>query len=346
VPVNASIGVALADPTAITASAMAMLAAADTALYRAKADGRSRTVVYEPAMGSSASSKLAVAAELAAAIEAGQLLLHYQPTVDLSTGTVVGHEALVRWQHPQRGLLLPGVFLPTVTETGLGMALNATVIRQAVQYLARTTDLGRWVSVNVSAEHLGDGELVARVIDDVRSHGIAAGRLVVELTEGGLGQPGSRVRQEIADLRAAGVPVLVDDFGTGAAPLAYLRDLPVDGVKLDMSYAAGIPDDPVAARVSRALGALAREMEMVTVAEGIETAEQAVFLHRCGWRYGQGWYFGAGQSEPVLQLAYRPSGAHEGLVDVVPHPRPESGALPADADRAAALDAAAGRHSL
>lgn len=342
VPVHASIGVALADPTAVTASAMAMLAAADTALYRAKAEGRSRTVVYEPAMGSSASSKLAVAAELASAIEAGQLLLHYQPTVDLGTGTVVGHEALVRWQHPERGLLLPGAFLPTVTETGLGMALNATVVRQAVQYLARTADLGRWVSVNVSAEHLGDGELVARVIEDVREHRIAAGRLVVELTEGGLGQPGSRVRQEVADLRAAGVPVLVDDFGTGAAPLAYLRDLPVDGVKLDMSYAAGIPDDPVAARVSRALGALAREMDMVTVAEGIETAEQAVFLHRCGWRYGQGWYFGAGQSEPVLQLAYRPAATRDGFVDVVPQPRAGGGT--AEAGPGGVLDPAAGRH--
>lgn len=323
VPVHASIGVALADPTGVTPNAMAMLAAADTALYRAKANGRSCTVVYEPAMGSSASSKLAVAAELAAAIDAGQLLLHYQPTVDLSSGAVVGHEALVRWQHPDRGLLLPGAFLPTVTETGLGVALNATVVRQAVQHLARTTAVGRWVSVNVSAEHLGDGELVARVIDDVRSHGIAPGRLVVELTEGGLGEPGSRIRQEIADLRAAGVPVLVDDFGTGAAPLAYLRDLPVDGVKLDMSYAAGIPEDPVAVRVSRALGALAREMDMVTVAEGIETAEQAAFMHRCGWRFGQGWFFGAGQSEPVLQLAYRPTTAPDGLVDVVPRPRPE-----------------------
>jgi diguanylate cyclase (GGDEF)-like protein/PAS domain S-box-containing protein len=327
VPVHASIGVALADPTVVAPTAMAMLAAADTALYRAKADGRSCTVVYEPSMGSSTSSKLAVAAELAAAIEAGQLLLHYQPTVDLGSGAVVGHEALVRWQHPQRGLLLPGAFLSTVTETGLGMALNATVVRQAVQYLARTADMGRWVSVNVSAEHLGDGELVARVIDDVRSHGIAPGRLVVELTEGCLGDPGSRVRHEIADLRAAGVPVLVDDFGTGAAPLAYLRDLTVDGVKLDMSYAAGIPEDPVAGRVSRALGALAREMGMVTVAEGIETAEQATFMHACGWRYGQGWLFGAGQSEPVLQLAYRPASAvPDALVDVVPQPRPETAA--------------------
>ncbi|MBC7290998.1 MAG: EAL domain-containing protein [Actinotalea sp.] len=324
VPVHASIGVAIADPAAVTPSARAMLAAGDTALYRAKASGRSCTVVYDRSMGSSASSKLAVAAELAAAIEAGELLLHYQPMVDLATGDVVGHESLVRWQHPERGLLLPGAFLPTVTETGLGMALNATVVRQAVQHLARTADLGRWLSVNIAAEHLGDGQLVTQIVQDVRSHGIAPGRLVVELTEGSLGDPGSRVRQEVAELRAAGVPVLVDDFGTGAAPLAYLRDLPVDGVKLDMSYAAGIPEDPVAARVSRALGALAREMGMVTVAEGIETAEQASFMHASGWRYGQGWFFGAGQSEPVLQLAYRPTApVPDTLVDHVPHPRVE-----------------------
>jgi EAL domain-containing protein (putative c-di-GMP-specific phosphodiesterase class I) len=153
--------------------------------------------------------------------------------------------------------------------------------------------------VNVSADQLGNGELAAQVLMAVSRHRVGPGRLVVELTEAGLVDEESRVRHELAELRAAGVPVLLDDFGTGIAPLSYLRDLPVDGVKLDMSFTAGIPEDPAAQRVSRALGALARELEMITIAEGVETVEQAQFLRACGWEYGQGWLFGAGESEPV-----------------------------------------------
>jgi len=298
-PVRASVGVAVAEPSILGSGAMGMLAAADAALYRAKGGGRSRTEVYDRSMTMTAGAKHGAAAELVHAIESGELVLHYQPTVDLATGEVVGHEALVRWQHPERGLLLPGSFLPTAVEGGLAVALGANVVRQAASYLARTAHTGRWVSVNVSADQLGDGELAAQVLMAISRHRVGPGRLVVELTEAGLVDGESRVRHELAELRAAGVPVLLDDFGTGIAPLSYLRDLPVDGVKLDMSFTAGIPEDPAAQRVSRALGALARELEMITIAEGVETTEQAQFLRSCGWEYGQGWLFGAGESEPV-----------------------------------------------
>ena len=298
-PVRASIGIAVAEQSLLAGGAMGVLAAADAALYRAKAAGRGRTEVYEPSMSTTAVTRLGAAAELGKAIAAGQLVLHYQPIVDLGTGDVVGHEALVRWQHPERGLLLPGSFLPTAEETGLGVALGADVVTQAAAYLARNEASGHWVSVNVSADQLGDGEFAARLMSEVARYRLAPGRLVVELTEASLVASGTRIRHELTELRAAGVPVLLDDFGTGVSPLSYLRDLPVNGVKLDMSFTAGIPDDPAAARVSRALGALAREMEMITIAEGIEMPEQAEFLRRCGWRYGQGWLFGAGESEPV-----------------------------------------------
>src|SRR5690606_983410 len=138
---------------------------------------------------------------------------------------------------------------------------------------------------------LGDGELVTRLLTEVQRYRVAPGRLVVELTEASLGDSNVRIRHELAQLRAAGVPVLLDDFGTGVAPLSSLRDLPVTGVKLDMSYTAGIPEDPAAGRVSRALGALARELQLVTIAGGIETQEQADYLRGSGWRYGQGWLF-------------------------------------------------------
>lgn len=302
-PVRASVGIAVAEPAILTTGAIGMLAAADAALYRAKGAGRSRTEVFDTSMTVTAGTKHGAVAELVHAIEAGELVLHYQPTVDLATGQVVGHEALVRWQHPDRGLLLPGSFLPTAVEGGLAVALGTNVVRQAASYLARTAASGRWVSVNVSADQLGNGELAAQILTAVSQHRLQPGRLVIELTESGLVDEESPVRNELAQLRAVGVPVLLDDFGTGIAPLSYLRDLPVDGVKLDMSFTAGIPENPAAARVSRALGALARELEMITIAEGVETDEQAKFLLACGWAYGQGWLFGAGESERVQTQA-------------------------------------------
>jgi diguanylate cyclase (GGDEF)-like protein/PAS domain S-box-containing protein len=298
-PVRASIGVAVAEPTMLATGAVGILAAADAALYRAKGGGRSRTEVYDSSMTAAPGSKHGAVAELVQAMERGEMVLHYQPTVDLSTGHVVGHEALVRWQHPERGLLLPGAFLATAAEAGLAVKLGTNVVHQAAAFLARTAATGQWVSVNVSVEQLGDGELVSQILTAISRNQITAGRLVVELTEAGIAESGSRVRGELADLRAAGIPVLLDDFGTGIAPLSYLRDMSIDGVKLDMSFTAGIPEDPAAARVSRALGALAREMDLMTIAEGIETAEQAQFLRDVGWRYGQGWLFGAGESERV-----------------------------------------------
>jgi diguanylate cyclase (GGDEF)-like protein/PAS domain S-box-containing protein len=302
-PVRASIGIAVAEPSLLTGGAMGILAAADAALYRAKGGGRSRTEVYERSMAMVKGTKHGAVAELVQAIDRGEMVLHYQPTVDLATGRVVGHEALVRWQHPERGLLLPGSFLPAAEEAGLAVALGTNVVHQAAAFLARTEATGHWVSVNVSVDQLGDGEFAAQVLMAISRNRVPPGRLVVELTEAGLVESGSRVRQELTQLRAAGIPLLLDDFGTGIAPLSYLRDLPVDGVKLDMSFTAGIPEDPAAARVSRGLGALAREMELITIAEGIETSEQATFLRKCGWDYGQGWLFGAGESERVTVAA-------------------------------------------
>src|SRR5659263_355138 len=174
--------------------------------------------------------------------------------------------------------------------------------RSASSWRTRLPDSTRPASVSSTTRRPGATrlrEFAAQALMAISRNRVAPGRLVVELTEAGLVESGSRVRHELADLRAAGIPVLLDDFGTGIAPLSYLRDLPVDGVKLDMSFTAGIPEDPAAARVSRALGALAREMGLITIAEGIETPEQARFLRECGWHYGQGWLFGAGESERV-----------------------------------------------
>jgi diguanylate cyclase (GGDEF)-like protein/PAS domain S-box-containing protein len=293
VQVAASIGIATADPDTVAAGAAALLAAADAALYRAKAGGRSRTEVFDASMA--VASSTSVVRELTRAVEAGQIAVHYQPVVDLADGQVVGHEALLRWQHPTRGLLLPGAFLPHAHEAGLLSALTRIVVAEVVGRLVGAGDDERWISINVSAEQLGDGTFAAPLIAETSRHRLPAGRLVVELTESSLAVEGTRVRQELTQLSAGGVPILLDDFGTGGTPLSHLRDLPLAGVKLDTSFTAGIPHDPAAGRVARALGSLARELAMVSVAEGIETEEQAQFLYDAGWRYGQGWLFGGAQ---------------------------------------------------
>ena len=299
VAVRASIGIAFADADTLANGAPGLLAAADAALYRAKAAGRGRTEVYDPSMAASGVST-SLHAELTDALTNGQLALHFQPIVALSDERVMGHEALIRWQHPQRGMLLPDQFLGIAEEAGIGVSLGAWVVTEAVAYLARCKDQTRWVSINASGDQLGDGEFVARVLWEISRMRVAPGRLVVELTESSLIDSGTRVRHELTQLRAAGVPILLDDFGTGISPLSYLRDLPVNGVKLDRSFTSGIPDDPAAAKVARALGSLARDLTMITIAEGIENVEQGDFLYASGWRYGQGWLFGGGRPESEL----------------------------------------------
>lgn len=300
ITLNASVGLALATPETIEGGAPTLLSASDAAMYRAKSSGTSRTQMFESWMRATTENQAALADELAAAIDAGDLILHFQPILELASRTVVGYEALVRWQHPTRGLLLPNSFLPLIEDRRLSVALGIALVDQAAQFLAYGPSQDTWVSLNVAADQMGNSEFADSVLDAIGRYHLSPQRLVVELTEASLVGPNTRVRHELTELRNAGVPILLDDFGTGASPLSYLRDLPVSGVKLDMSFVAGIPEDPAGARVSRALGALARELGLATIAEGIETEAQAEFLGACGWRYGQGWLFGVAQPPGAL----------------------------------------------
>ncbi|MDN4473627.1 putative bifunctional diguanylate cyclase/phosphodiesterase [Demequina zhanjiangensis] len=297
---NASVGLVVGDAELVAGGPTALLSAADAAMYRAKAAGRSRTEIYDSSMRTASDSQSALALELDDAIRRGDLVLHYQPVYDLTSRRVVGFEALVRWQHPTRGLLLPGAFLPLLEDRNLSVALGIALVDQAAEFLAAQPIDDTWVSLNVSADQLGNSEFADRVLSSIGTYHLSPQRIVIELTEASLVAPNTRVRHELTELRNAGVPILLDDFGTGVSPLSYLRDLPVSGVKLDMSFVAGIPEDPAGARVSRALGALARELGLATIAEGIETEAQADFLQSCGWRLGQGWLFGVAQPGQAL----------------------------------------------
>ncbi len=327
VTLQASVGIAMADDDTTVGGASSLMSAADAAMYRAKSTGKARTEVFDPSMRTTSDAQSALSSELAAAIQDGQLVLHYQPILELATRTVVGYEALVRWQHPTRGLLLPGSFLPLIEDKNLSVALGAALVDQAARFLASGPSPSTWVSLNVSADQLGDSEFADRVLTAIGRYHLSPQRLVVELTEASLVAPNTRIRHELTELRNAGVPILLDDFGTGVSPLSYLRDLPVSGVKLDMSFVAGIPEDPAGARVSRALGALARELGLATIAEGIETEAQAEFLSRCGWRYGQGWLFGVAQ--PVASLMDSSMQYTTSLID----PRPHENDVPLEGER-------------
>ncbi len=314
---RASVGLAVADDEALVGGAPVLLSAADAAMYRAKANGRSRTELFEPTMRAVSGGQRELAAELAEAVSRGDVVLYYQPVVDLATRAVVGYEALARWQHPTRGLLLPAEFLGALEDRPLGVELGAALVEQATAFVASLPTPDVWVSINVSADQLGNSEFASTALQSIARNELSPQRLVVELTEASLVAPNTRIRHELTVLRNAGVPIMLDDFGTGASPLSYLRDLPVSGVKLDMSFVAGIPEDPSGARVSRALGALARELRLATVAEGIETESQAKFLSRCGWRYGQGWLFGVPQ--PPARILELGADYLEGFIE----PRPQ-----------------------
>ena len=320
IQLHASIGIAVADADTIAGGAPTLLSAADAAMYRAKQTGKARTEVFEPSMHTASDTAAALVGEMSEAIDRGELVLYYQPILELATRTIVGYEALVRWQHPTRGLLLPGAFLPHLEDRQVSTQLGAALVDQAAKFLTDGPSQHTWVSLNVSADQLGDSEFADKVLSAIGRHQLSPQRLVVELTEASLVAPNTRIRHELTELRNAGVPILLDDFGTGVSPLSYLRDLPVSGVKLDMSFVAGIPEDPAGARVSRALGALARELGLATIAEGIETEAQAEYLARCGWRYGQGWLFGVAQ--PAQAVTEAVPVVSSSLIDPRPYESP------------------------
>ncbi len=314
---HVSIGIALAGPDTLAEGETSLVDAADAAMYQAKAAGKSRTEVFSPSMRATDEGHGVLAAELKRAVESGDLVLHYQPVLELASRTIVGYEALVRWQHPTRGLLLPGSFLPLLDDKNLSVELGGLLVDQVAEFLGANRDHPIWVSLNVGADQLGDSEFADRVLTSIARHHLSPQRIVVELTEASLVAPNTRIRHELTELRNAGVPILLDDFGTGVSPLSYLRDLPVSGVKLDMSFTSGIPEDPAGARVSRALGALARELGLATIAEGIETESQAEYLADCGWKYGQGWLFGVAQ--PAQSTNDAIFAYSEGLIEARPN---------------------------
>lgn len=282
-----------------------LLRAADLAMYEAKGLGKGRWRVYNPQAHLASARRMVLESELRRAVEHGQFVLHYQPVCDLGTGEIVGSEALLRWNHPKRGIVAPTEFIPTLESTGLIAEVGRWVMdeacRQAAVWSTQLPSL-RWTAVNVSAAQLRGGSFVAFVRDSLLRHSLDASRLSIEITESLALDDSSETAQLLHRLRDLGARIAVDDFGTGYSSLAYVRRLPIDRIKIDRSFVEGVGTDPEATAVVRVIVELARSLHLSTVAEGIQHELQARTLAELGCDMGQG-YLLARALEPTAMAA-------------------------------------------
>jgi diguanylate cyclase (GGDEF)-like protein/PAS domain S-box-containing protein len=294
---TASIGIALSTASSTPES---LLRDSDSAMFRAKAAGRARWQFFDEAMHAQAVARLTVEDQLRAAIVGSQFVVYYQPIVALTDAHVVGHEALVRWEHPTRGLLSPEEFLDVAEESGLIKAIGSQVLDQACAMLAARPDLPGPISVNVSAVQLSSPDWLGTVTETLAAHRVDPARLVVEVTETVALSITSSALNALKSLRGLGVGVHLDDFGTGYSSISVLRDLPVSGVKLDLRFVHDLTTGKSQANeLAHGLSGLVSRMHLTGIAEGIETQMQADILCAQRWECGQGYYFGRPAAMPI-----------------------------------------------
>jgi diguanylate cyclase (GGDEF)-like protein/PAS domain S-box-containing protein len=302
---SASIGVALAEANDAVEGER-LIGDADAAMYRAKERGGARTELFDTVMRDRAVEDLALEQELQRAIDQGELRLFYQPAVDLSTGAMVGAESLVRWQHPERGVLTPDKFLPIAEESGLIVPLGAWVMEEACRTLATWRDRpeSAWMqlSVNLGGRELTHPDAVTTVLGAVRRSGIDPQALTLEVTEGTAMADGDTGFRALRELCGEGLRVAIDDFGTGYSSLDQLRRMPVDVVKVDRSFVQRMSDDPTGRELVAAVIGMGRALNLAVVAEGIESPEDAAVLRELGCGYGQGFLYSKPLPPEELEL--------------------------------------------
>jgi diguanylate cyclase (GGDEF)-like protein/PAS domain S-box-containing protein len=291
--VNTSIGISLFPSDAL--SAEQLLRNADSALFKAKSAGRNGYALYTEELTAHAQQRVEIAFQLRQALDQQQLRVYYQPVHDLQTSRLIGVEALVRWEHPQRGLVSPAEFIPVAERTGLIAEIDAWVMQQACRQMCQWRQAGvalSFVAVNVSSRLFARRELYQQVAQVLRETGLDPACLELEVTESAVMEDPEVALEQMHRLRELGVRLAIDDFGTGYSSLLRLKRLPVQKLKIDQGFVAGLPWDEDDAAIVRVIIALAQSMGMQVQAEGIETAEQAAFLLEHGSDQGQGYWFG------------------------------------------------------
>ncbi len=292
---TASIGVALSNgPNELPEM---LLRSADMAMYRAKHQGRGRFELFDRGLHAQALTRLQLETDLRLAVEREEFELHYQPIVSLETGVTVGVETLVRWRHPERGLVLPGTFIPVAEDTGLIVQLGRWVLQNAIRELAaweRTPGAtpGLTLAVNLSAREFAQIDLVRVVSDALTSSSLHPSRLHLEITESTIFGQQNIALDTVSELKALGVRIHIDDFGTGYSSLSYLQRLPIDAIKIDRSFVRAIEVEARSRHVVQSLVSLASGIGLDIVAEGVGSAGQVELLRQMACPLGQGFHFG------------------------------------------------------
>jgi diguanylate cyclase (GGDEF)-like protein len=299
--VTASVGLAHSRPG--ETDAQSLLVHADLAMYQAKKHGKDRYEVFEPAMRTAFQASIELEADLRRAVVRHEFELRYQPIVHLASGEITGVEALIRWQHPSRGMVSPAAFIPLAEETGMIVPIGEWVLHEACRRVAewntRRTGRPLTVSVNISAVQLEQRALPQVVQGALDAGGLPADRLVLELTESLLVDHRPATLHRLQEIKSLGVRLAIDDFGTGYSSLAYLRRFPVDIIKIDKSFVDDVVDEPTAAALTHGIIQLGRALQLSTIAEGIEHVGQMTTLAGGDCEMGQGYYF----AEPLTQTA-------------------------------------------
>ena len=290
--VRASIGIATIDPTTDPEDLMRN---ADTAMYIAKANGKHRVVAFQPSMHESNLRRFDLHCDLQSAISRGELVPYFQPIVRLDSHALLSVEALVRWDHPQLGVLAPDSFLDIAQETGLAVSLDMLVLDSSCRWLASIDatdpDLIPWINVNLSPANFIEPGLVDRVIATLERHGLQPDRLGIEITEDLMSEHAIEAADALQQLSVAGIRLALDDFGTGYSSLSHLRSLPVDVIKIAKAFVDEIDDSDSQAHLVRAIVALGGVLDKFVIAEGIEHPEQERLLEAVGCQAGQGHLF-------------------------------------------------------
>jgi diguanylate cyclase (GGDEF)-like protein len=322
IAVTASVGIAdlTSDTSGSDPTPEVLLRNADLAMYLAKAAGKHGVAVYAEGMDRAARDRADLSRDLVAALSDGQLEVFYQPTVLLADGAASGYEALLRWHHPERGLVPPDVFIPLAEDTGHIVAIGEWVLRTAVQQAVEWSErAGRAVdiAVNLSPRQLADDAILTTVGDVLARSGFPPRRLTLEITEGVLVRDVDAVTARLTRLRGLGVRIAIDDFGTGYSSLSYLRRLPVDMVKIDRSFVQDLAVGGTATTLVSSIIELARSLHLDVVAEGVETEQQATILRDLRCSRAQGFLYARPQpADDVTPLRpARAAAAHVG----VPH---------------------------